>query len=51
MAVSDNEIVVRDQKVAGSNPVTSTKMSKKAPISVRNRGFFLCFGFIKFCYD
>ena len=25
MAVSDNEIVVRDQKVAGSNPVTSTK--------------------------
>ena len=24
MAVSDNEIVVRDQKVAGSNPVTST---------------------------
>ena len=23
MAVSDNEIVVRDQKVAGSNPVTS----------------------------
>ena len=24
---------------------------QKAPISVRNRGFFLCLGFIKFCYD
>ena len=24
---------------------------QKAPISVRNRGFSLCLGFIKFCYD
>ena len=38
MAVSDNEIVVRDQKVAGSNPVTSTK--KKPEI----------FGFPAFSY-
>ena len=42
MAVSDNEIVVRDQKVAGSNPVTSTTFIR---ICESKSGFlFLIFG-------
>ena len=41
MAVSDNEIVVRDQKVAGSNPVTSTKSPLRIGYNLSGVLFYL----------
>ena len=41
MAVSDNEIVVRDQKVAGSNPVTSTKSPLRIGYNLSEVFFYL----------